>query len=144
MQFRNPYNIDHDINSHVTGLDLSEAFDRTQQNFRDECDINNLVKLYARTGVIPGQDIPAMHFDAGDISDYHSALNALIDADRTFLNLPSELRARFQNDPGQLLDFLNNSDNREEAVKIGLLPSSAAISPPSPPSSPPPDTNRAD
>ena len=35
--------------------------------------------------------------------------------------LPAHLRARFENDPAQLIDFLGDENNRSEAEKLGLL-----------------------
>ena len=37
------------------------------------------------------------------------------------MTLPADLRKRFSNDPGQLLSFLENEDNRAEAIKLGLV-----------------------
>jgi len=37
------------------------------------------------------------------------------------MRLPADLRARFDNDPAQLIQFLENSDNKDEAIKLGLV-----------------------
>lgn len=121
MTFRSPYNFDSDVNSHHCGFSFDEDSDRTQQSFRDECDINTLVRVYANTGVIPGADTPAMVFNVDEIIDYQTALNRLMDADEAFMSFPSEIRDRFQNDPAVMLDFIHNADNRDEAIKLGLI-----------------------
>ncbi len=54
-------------------------------------------------------------------SDYHTALNKIMDAEEAFSDLDSRLRDRFQNDPAQLLEFISNSENYEEALNLGLL-----------------------
>lgn len=120
--FKHPYNFDADVASFQTGLDLSGAFERTQQNFADEVDINTLVKTFARTGIVPGQEIPAMIFEVDEIIDYQTALNRIREADDAFMALPAVVRDKFQNDPAVLLDFVGNSENREAAIELGLIP----------------------
>ena len=38
-----------------------------------------------------------------------------------FMELPAQLRSRFNNDPAELIDFLGKEENREEATKLGLV-----------------------
>ena len=35
--------------------------------------------------------------------------------------LPAQIRSRFENDPAKLIDFLDNSENLDEAIKLGLV-----------------------
>jgi hypothetical protein len=35
--------------------------------------------------------------------------------------LPAKIRARFDHDPNALLQFLQNDQNRDEAIQIGLI-----------------------
>lgn len=121
MFVRSPYNYDGDVVSHQTGLECPEDSSRTQQHFRDECDINVLVARFARTGVPEAPPAPPMSvFD--DVFDYQSAMQTIIDARASFAGLPSKLRARFQNDPAQFLNFVYDSSNRDEAISLGLVP----------------------
>lgn len=121
MFVRSPFNYDGDIVSEQTGLDCSDCVDRAQQHFRDETDINVLVQRFARTGVPEAPPAPAMaEFD--QIFDYQSAMQTIIDAQRAFGALPSKIRARFQNDPNQFLNFVHDDQNRDEAVRLGLIP----------------------
>ena len=94
-----------------------------QQHFRDECDINNIMDRYARTGVL-GDVTATRQPSFGDFSadfDYQIALNQLIDAQDMFASLPARLRDRFANDPSKLLAFVSDEANREEAIKLGLI-----------------------
>lgn len=43
-----------------------------------------------------------------------------MEAENSFNMLPSEIRNRFQNDPGQLIGYLSDEKNNEEAYKLGL------------------------
>jgi phage internal scaffolding protein len=35
--------------------------------------------------------------------------------------LPAQIRSRFDNDPAKLIDFLENEQNHDEAIKLGLV-----------------------
>lgn len=123
MLFRSPYNFDTDVSSFASSIRLPEEGDMTQQSFKDECDINHLVKAFGLGKPIPGAEIPAMDFEIDRIIDYQTALNELRAADAAFLGLSSEVREFFENDPAQLLDFVHTPANREKAIELGLIPS---------------------
>ena len=82
---------------------------QTQQQFLQECDINYIVKQNQATGLISHVNpITPKWGDFGDSTDYQSALNYLKEANEAFMSYPADLRARFNNDPGQLLDFVTD------------------------------------
>lgn len=92
-----------------------------KQSFRDECDINNVLKKYNKTGQLP--DLIKQNPQYGDFSeapDYQDALNLVILAEQQFNALPAHARKRFNNDPAEFLAFVHNSDNAEEMVSLGL------------------------
>lgn len=129
---RSPFNYDPDIDSFKSGLDCSSSPSRAQQHFRDECDINVLVARFQRTGMAPPPQAPDLAvFD--QVFDFQTAMDAVVSARESFQALPSAVRSRFHNDPGEFLAFIHDDDNRSEALKLGL------ISPPPPdPVAPPP------
>lgn len=93
----------------------------TRQEFVSEADINNIMSKYAAgLAPIPSGDRPPLFGDFSDVGDYQSNMQRLIDAQDRFMQLPSKLRERFDNDPAQLFDFLADEKNREEAIKLGL------------------------
>lgn len=95
---------------------------RTKQEFKDECDINLIVPKWESTGLLNHQSAhPPTYGDFSDSMEYQSAMNSLISAQQAFADLPSEIRERMHNDPGKLLDFLADEDNRDEAIRIGLI-----------------------
>lgn len=104
---------------HGVSFDPDEG--RTQQNFRDECDINVIVERFGLTGELPQSLSVPQSGDFSGVTDYHSAMNVVAAADAAFMELPGALRARFENDPGRLLAFLNDEKNRAEAVELGLV-----------------------
>jgi len=117
---RTPYNYDVDKVSDETGLLCPEPT-LAQQNFKDECDINNIVRQFGLTGELPGQPLSPQYGDFTGVLDYHTAVNAVLAAQDQFMELPAQLRARFDNDPAKLIDFLDKQENREEATKLGLV-----------------------
>jgi hypothetical protein len=117
---RTPYNYDVDKVSDETGLLCPEPT-LAQQNFKDECDINNIVRQFGLTGELPSQPLSPQYGDFTGVLDYHTAVNAVLAAQDQFMELPAQLRARFDNDPAKLIDFLDKQENREEATKLGLV-----------------------
>ena len=117
---RTPYNYDRDAASNESGLACEEP-SLTQQHFKDETDINNILRQFNVTGLLPESPLSPRYGDFSGIGDYQSALNAVIAAESEFEALPAQIRARFNNDPAALIDFLDDDNNREEAVKLGLL-----------------------
>lgn len=93
---------------------------RTKQEFAQEADINFLMGRYLSTGVIP----PAVkqgYFADVDAIDYQTALGLVHEATALFDALPSAVRERFGNNPAALMDFVADSGNREEALRLGLI-----------------------
>ena len=103
---------------------------RTMQEFKDECDINNILKKYQRSGLVDHvREFEGRYGDFTAAVDYQEALNITIQAQDMFMTLPSAVRNRFENDPGQFLAFANNPENEEELREMGLLPSPASAQP---------------
>lgn len=117
---RTPYNYDTLAASNESGLACEEPT-LAQQQFKDETDINNILRQFNVTGLLPEAPLSPRYGDFTGIVDYHTALNAVIAAEDGFMQLPAELRARFENDPENLINFLNDEANKDEAVKLGLI-----------------------
>lgn len=94
----------------------------TQQHFKDECDINNIIERFTRTGLLP--QYPGEDMQYGDYTtsvDYHEAMTIVAQAKQQFEALPSSVRDKFDNDPAKMLDFVSKKENIEESVRLGLL-----------------------
>lgn len=125
---RNPYNYDTLAASNESGLRCEDAT-RTQQHFKDETDINNILRMFNITGQLPKKALTPQYGDFTGIHNYHGALNAVIAAEDEFMTLPATLRARFDNDPAALIQFLDNPENKNEAIKLGLVNKPEASAP---------------
>lgn len=94
----------------------------THQEFAAECDINTIVARAGAGLVQLSRPAGPLFTDISEVpNNYQECLDMLMAAEDQFASLPSAMRERFGNDPGQLLEFLGNESNREEAVKLGLL-----------------------
>lgn len=98
----------------------------TIQSAADECDINRMIDRYNRTGSYHGlisQPSAAPSFgDFSDVSSYHEAQNKILAADSAFAALPAAVRDRFRNNPAELISFLEDPNNFDEARLLGLVP----------------------
>lgn len=102
----------------------------TQQQFKDDVDINVLLEKFKITGVMPqGVRLPE-YGDFTGVTDFRSAQDAILRAKNAFMELPAQLRAKFDNDPQKLMDFVADPANKDEAIKLGLF--NKPVDPPEP------------
>lgn len=98
---------------------------QVQQHFRDETDINRIMSKYQKTGVITHLARYAGQYgDFSDIPDYQSGLNRIRESQEMFMTLPSDIRAKFKNDPGEFIAFASDPENLKEMQDMGLAPKS--------------------
>lgn len=98
-----------------------------QQGFRDEQDINTIVRRFGLTLPSRGAD-GAMYGDFTGISDYESAVAMVRESQERFMQLPAELRSKFGNNPGNLVRFANEATEDEFVAYFEEKP--APVSPP--------------
>lgn len=116
MEFRTAYSKAIFVDAGVKGPTMAK------QAFRDECDINVILKRYEQTGVLPEirADIEGRYGDFSEIQDYQGALNTVLLAQEMFEALPAKARDRFKNDPEGLIRFVADPKNAEEVERLGL------------------------
>ncbi|MBR6730596.1 MAG: hypothetical protein IKL90_04560 [Alphaproteobacteria bacterium] len=107
----------------ITGLKCGPGM--TEQNHMVDCDVNTTVARYVRTGAFGApNEIPTNPPDFSGFDQNFSFFKAqcmVAKAQQEFDALPSSIRSRFDNNPGKLISFLEDSSNQEEAVKLGLV-----------------------
>ncbi len=125
---RNPYNYDMALASEESGLVCKDP-SLAQQHMKDECDINVLVERFGVTGSMPVAPLEPSYGDFSGVGDYYTALNKIKAADEAFMALPAKIRAKFDHDPNALLNYLQNEENRDEAIQIGLIDGKPVVEP---------------
>jgi len=117
---RSPNNYDMKEASDASGFDFGGE-SRTQQQFREECDINTIVRRFGITGQVPVSVAVPLNGDFVNALDFRQSLDVIVRAREAFDQMPSNVRSRFHNDAAEFLDFVSDESNRDEARKLGLL-----------------------
>lgn len=117
---RTPYNYDTNKASDETGISCPDE-GLVKQSFKDECDINVILKRFGIGYQLPQDPRIPQSGDFTGITDFHSAMNQVRQAQEAFMELPANIRSRFNNDPGEYVDFCTNEANKDELRKLGLL-----------------------
>ena len=116
---RSPYNYDVDLASDKHGLKCEDP-SLTQQQFKEESDINTIVDRFMKSGVMPNPVNMPQYIDYEGVFDFQSAMNTVRQADENFMRMDAKIRARFNNSPQEFLEFFGNPENAEEAIRLGL------------------------
>jgi len=116
---RSAYNYDMDLASQETGLRCLDA-SLTQQQFKEESDINTIVDRFMKSGVMPTPTNMPQYVDYDGVFDFQTAMNAVRAADENFMRMDAKIRARFNNSPQDFLTFFADPANTEEAIRLGL------------------------
>lgn len=104
------------------GISFDPKDNCTKQEFVSQCNINNILKKYTRNGINPFVITPdAKYGDFTNVPSHQEALDLVLAAEEHFMAMPPHIRSRFNNDPGELLAFLGDVNNRDEAIKLGLV-----------------------
>lgn len=93
---------------------------RTKQSHVAECDINQILAKYQKSGALTHLNTHAAQYGEATSQTFHDALNIVAKAQSMFEDLPSSIRTKFKNDPGNFLDFVQDPKNASELVQLGL------------------------
>lgn len=94
----------------------------TVQSDRDEADINKIIQRIQKTGQIPpmiGKE--PFYGDVSEFGDLQENIIKIQKADELFMTFPADVREKFENDKVKMIEFLADENNREEALKLGLI-----------------------
>lgn len=93
----------------------------TRQEFAAECDINQIMKNYEATGIIPTNTRTPIYWDADAVPDnLKDAMSALNYANELFMQLGAHVRREFDDDPVKFVDFATNPENTAKLKEWGL------------------------
>jgi len=94
---------------------------KTKQSFRDDCDINLIVKRHASTGIWENINPRVPTYGDNTLAvELQEAIHLVQAADDEFMALPPELRKAVNNDPVQLLQALAEQNATRELQEQGL------------------------
>ncbi len=123
-----------------TVVDCTGDVIRTKQSFKKEADINHIMARYVKTGLMSPEAITLREqnfADVSEIGDFQSCQEQLLNANKAFMTLAVDIRTRFNNNASELLDFVADAENREEAIKLGIIPKPQEVTPEEPTETPP-------
>jgi len=92
----------------------------TNQADMKMADVNVIMKRAEQGMAVAANVREPLYGDFTGVDSYHEMLSRIRAIERAFLAYPADLRNRFENDPQKMIDFLDDSANDEEAVKLGL------------------------
>jgi len=97
---------------------------RTQQQYKDECDVNNIMAQYKKTGSITHlrNQAEGVYMDLTTVpTDYAAALAVVNNANEAFEAMPAKVREKLKHNPAELISWLKNPANKKEAHELGLI-----------------------
>lgn len=114
------------------GLDAGESGGQgAKQSFKKECDINHIMGRYAKGQVVDHLAKHEGQFGFVPCFTFQEAMNAVRKAEEMFADLDSGIRKRFNNDPGQFLEFAQATNEDGSLKNIDEL-RSLKLAPPAP------------
>ncbi len=105
---------------------------KTKQSFAEGANINNIMKRFEKTGVLPVTSARPLEGQIPDVTTFQDAMNICALANSLFDALPAEVRSRFHNDPRKFLAFVEDENNEAEMVKLGLVRAPEPVPVPAP------------
>lgn len=92
----------------------------TKQEFKDQCDINSILRRYQRTGALDHYAKFSPEYGEFNACDLQTAQNMLIRARSLFDALPSSIRDLTKTPEG-FFNFVNDPKNSSRLVELGLV-----------------------
>ncbi len=99
----------------------------TQQEFKESCDINNILAKFSvqasALGVEPSQLMPQDQGTYGDFSqldDFQTAQNKIAFLNDQFSNLPSDVRRKFGDNLNTFMSALSDPNRIDELGELGV------------------------
>lgn len=93
----------------------------TQQHLKDSTSVTSILERYHKTGEFSHVNhAEARYGDFSQFSDLRDAIHRVKNAQSQFDAIPAQIRSKFNNDPAQLVEYLQNPSNDDEAITLGF------------------------
>jgi phage internal scaffolding protein len=92
---------------------------RTKQAFKNECDINQIMRKFQKTGALTHLAKYGQEYGSIEPMDLLTAMTTVAEAQRMYDDLPSSVRKKFP-DPAAFLEFVQDEENADELYSMGL------------------------
>lgn len=96
----------------------------TIQSEKDNCDINVIMNRYATCGTpLPYRTdgVQPVYADVSELGDYMENYQRCKQAEEMFNSLPSALRKELDNNPANLIPFIQDKKNESRCIEYGLI-----------------------
>lgn len=121
---------------------VMETESMTEQSHGNSVEIHHILKKYRAQGIDLFNDNVLANWwqevNLVDAPDFQEAQNMIARANELFMQVPSDIRADFDNDPGQFIEFMSDPENREEIEEYGFDASHLGGASDTPPTTPSP------
>lgn len=119
MKFKTIY----DTYQEKKGIEFVEPT-MTIQSEKDNCDINVIMNRYATCGTpLPyrADGVQPVYADVSELGDYMENYQRCKQAEEMFNALPSALRKELDNNPANLIPFIQDKNNESRCIEYGLI-----------------------
>lgn len=92
----------------------------TDPQYLKDCDITTVVTRFM-SGCLPQSQVHTPSYgDVSQFGDFARMMDTVDAGKRAFMDVPSNIRARFGNDPKAFFAFCSDPANMQEMVRLGL------------------------
>lgn len=92
----------------------------TQQQFKDDCDINKIMARFVKTGVLDHLRKEPGEYAFASADTFRDSMEIVATANSMFEALPSQIRNFFENDTANFLSFTSDPKNLPKMQEMGL------------------------
>lgn len=93
---------------------------RTKQQHADKTNINLIMKKFLKTGIIDFTNKHEQQYGFATSDSFQESLQIIQTANEMFADLPSQLRIKFNHNPADFLDYVQDPKNEDTLFDLGL------------------------
>lgn len=108
---------------------VTEGDSMTEQQHKESCDVNYILKRFEQTGVMEHINTLKPRYEYASAQTFDEAARLMTSAQQEFDQLPASVRLHFNNNVPTFLDAIQDPSQVETLQTLGLLPKTPEISP---------------